>query len=108
MTLFFTNNIVYYNSGGLFSGNWTGTNFVRDYNLYFDTRTNGVAAFEQGNKSGNDTHSIFADPLFVEADKNNFALKKNSPALKMGFKPIHMTDVGVRKKFARIQKDETD
>jgi hypothetical protein len=107
MTLFCTNNIVYYNSGELFSGNWGGTNYVLDHNLYFDTRPNGVAIFQQSQKGGNDAHSIFADPLFVDAKQNNFALKQDSPALKMGFKPIDMRDGGVRKKFARKDEDET-
>lgn len=108
MTLFCTNNIIYYNSGELFSGNWSGTNFVRDYNLYFDTRQNGMAAFEQAQETGNDAHSIFADPLFVDPEKNDFGLNKNSPALKIGFKPIDMNGVGIRKKFAREHNDETD
>jgi hypothetical protein len=108
ISFFFTNNIVYYNSGALFTGDFSNTNLVTDYNAYFDTRTNGVAAFNQWKKQGYDAHSIFADPLFVDADKNNFALKKNSPAYKMGFKPIDMREVGVRKKFARKTEDETD
>ena len=37
---------------------------------------------------GLDVHSVIADPLFVDASKYDFRLRKDSPALKLGFKPI--------------------
>lgn len=115
ISFFFTNNIVYYDSGSLFTGNWSGTNYVIDHNVYFDSRPDGAkqpidgaTTWDGWNAKGHDVHSMFADPLFVAPDKYDFTLKKNSPARKLGFKPIDMRGVGVRKKFARTTKDEID
>ena len=40
---------------------------------------------------------ITIDPLFVDAAKSDFRLQPGSPATKLGFKPIHLSTVGVRK-----------
>ena len=45
---------------------------------------------------GWDKHSVFADPLFIDAENKNFHLRKNSPAYEIGFKDIIMEDVGVK------------
>jgi hypothetical protein len=45
---------------------------------------------------GQDKHSVVADPEFVNAMQNDFGLKPSSPALKMGFVPIDLTQVGPR------------
>lgn len=37
------------------------------------------------------------DPLFVDAANLNFALKPESPALKLGFKPIPLNKIGLQK-----------
>jgi len=38
---------------------------------------------------GKDEGSIIADPLFADAEKGDFTLAPDSPALKIGFKPIN-------------------
>ena len=43
---------------------------------------------------GADQHSIIADPLFVNAASGDFHLKPDSPALKLGFKPIPLESIG--------------
>jgi hypothetical protein len=43
---------------------------------------------------GMEKGTIIADPLFTDAANFDFTLKCDSPALKSGFKPIDMTDVG--------------
>ena len=53
-------------------------------------------SWEAWQKRGMDAHSIIADPLFVNPDKNDYRLKPNSPALKLGFKPIDTSRVGLR------------
>ncbi|MGZ4962841.1 MAG: right-handed parallel beta-helix repeat-containing protein [Limisphaerales bacterium] len=115
ISFFFTNNIIFYDAGSLFTGNWSGTNYVIDHNVYFDSRPDGATRPVEGvmtwrgwRKKGRDLHSIFADPLFVAPDKYDFTLKPTSPARKLGFHPIDMRGVGVRKQFARTTKDETD
>ena len=43
---------------------------------------------------GKDTRSVLADPLFVDAANHDYRLKPNSPALKLGFKPIPTDQIG--------------
>lgn len=47
---------------------------------------------------GKDNHSMFADPMFEDAEGYDFRLQPESPAFKLGFRPIDMTDIGPRAK----------
>lgn len=51
-------------------------------------------SWEEWQKAGHDQHSIIADPLFVNAAKDDYRLKTNSPAFKLGFKPIPVEKIG--------------
>ena len=101
----FTNNIVYFDSGNLLGSNWKNDHFQMGGNVYFDTRlrTNPVAlkfsgaTLEQWRARSHDANSLVADPLFVAPEHFDFRLKPESPALKLGFKPIDLRQVGVRK-----------
>jgi len=100
----FSNNIVYFDKGVLLGSTWKNDNFVLDSNLYWDTRLAATpnemkfagATLEQWRARGHDQHSLIADPLFVAPEKNDFRLKPNSPAFKLGFRPIDLTGVGPR------------
>ena len=52
--------------------------------------------FKDWNNLGFDTHSVIADPLFMDPDNDNYTLRPDSPALKLGFKPIDLSGVGLR------------
>ena len=52
--------------------------------------------FDEWRKMGFDTHSIIADPLFVDAEQDDYRLKPGSPALKLGFEPIDVGKIGIR------------
>jgi parallel beta-helix repeat protein len=98
LTLSVSNNIVYFDSGDLFSGNW-GDDMVMDNNLYFDSRgTNSPAdaQLKSWRARGHDLHSIVADPLFQDPQTYDFRLKPNSPALRIGFHPFTLDTVGPR------------
>ena len=43
---------------------------------------------------GMDRHSVIANPLFVDASKDNYRLRKDSPAFKLGFQPIPVEKIG--------------
>jgi parallel beta-helix repeat protein len=104
-SFFFTNNIVYFNSGDLLGSSWKNDRYVTDWNLYWDARPDKTpeampfagATLETWRQRGHDVHSIIADPQFVAPEKFDFRLKRGSPALKLGFKPVDLRQVGVRK-----------
>jgi hypothetical protein len=69
-----------------------------DYNLYHCLEDAAWADrhFAQERCFDIETHSRSADPLFVDLEKGDFRLKPASPALKLGFKPIDMSTIGLR------------
>jgi hypothetical protein len=66
-----------------------------------DTKKGGLA-WKDWVALGNDRHSVVADPLFVDAVRGDFSLRPESPALKLGFRPIDTSRVGPR---PRAQRD---
>jgi hypothetical protein len=50
--------------------------------------------------TGFDEHSIVADPLFVDPEHDDYRLRPDSPALKLGFVPIDMSRIGPRPRGA--------
>lgn len=112
----FQTNIVFFDKGVLYGGTWSGDKFVTDYNLLFDLRcgasasTNlGPTTWDRWLERGHDRHSVWADPLFVnppvrgrerEASPpqyQDFRLKPESPAYKLGFQPIDLRSIGPRR-----------
>ncbi len=51
--------------------------------------------------AGFDTHSVLADPLFVDAEKGDYRLRPGSPAFKLGFRPILSERMGPYKDSLR-------
>ena len=121
-SVFFENNIVYWAQGPLLDGNWKDKEytfhfhpkrkdgekpqtrtFEMDYNLYFNpTQKLDEVKFNnqtwaEWRQRGNDRHSLYADPQFVDAAKRDFRLKPGSPALGLGFQPIDITAAGPRR-----------
>jgi hypothetical protein len=104
-------NIVYWNGGRLFrEKRWENYRMVLDYNLYFDASGAPVrfmdmsldewrkkGAIDELQTEGLDTHSLVADPLFVNLEQDDYRLKPESPALKLGFRQIDLSGVGPRK-----------
>lgn len=91
-------NIVYYRQGALLGSNWSGNNYRLDYNLYWNASGEPVTfsgmSFAQWQAKGQDVHSLIANPEFIDPEHGNFQLKPNSPAHKIGFKPIPQTGIG--------------
>jgi hypothetical protein len=67
-----------------------------DYNLYYCEADPewGDRHLREQRAFGVEEHSVAADPLFVDPDHGDLRLKDGSPALKLGFEPIDITNVG--------------
>ncbi|MBA4417640.1 MAG: hypothetical protein C0392_06990 [Syntrophus sp. (in: bacteria)] len=103
----FVRNIVYYvgRSGILYGINKDIdlATTVSDYNIIYHAGLPLLVPFMkvppdlQWNKwkeNGLDRNSVMADPLFVDIAKGDYSLLPNSPALKIGFKPIPIDKIG--------------
>ncbi len=104
----FENNIVYWDKGPLFSGRWTEVKIVMDKNCFWNTSGDPIKpaglTFEQWQQKGHDQNSIIADPLFTNPQEHDFRVSRDSPALKIGFKPFDYTKAGVYGDPAWIDK----
>ena len=91
-------NIVYFRTGDLLGWSWTAGEFHFDHNVYWDAGGRAIsfggASFEAWRARGLDAHSVIADPMFVDPERGDFALRAGSPALAMGFVPLVVQDVG--------------
>ena len=54
---------------------------------------------------GFDKHSVYADPLFVDPGKNDFRVRPESPALRVGFKNFEMGLWGITRDFPAAWRD---
>lgn len=94
----FDHNIVYFKEGTLLGSNWSGDQYKLSANDYWDAGGKPVdfngLSLAQWQEKGQDRDSIVADPLFAAPEDGNFRLKPDSPALKLGFHPIDVSEVG--------------
>jgi hypothetical protein len=108
----FQRNIVYNSSGAVkFLLNMRGATlgqFDADFNIFYSAGDPaGSAAFveELKKQAGAQETSpgkirphqrtVSADPLFVDSARKDFRLRPDSPAWKLGFKPIDMAGIGL-------------
>lgn len=95
----FTHNIVYFNSGTLFSSNWDKIKLTTDYNLYWDERSReiefGKYSFREWQQMGKDQHSLIADPHFRNPEAFDFRFKNQKNIQKIGFVPFPIDKAGV-------------
>ena len=59
-------------------------------------------------KLGLDAHSVIADPRFVDPKHGNYQLQPNSPAFKLGFKPLPLPQMGLYKSPERVSWPVSD
>jgi parallel beta-helix repeat protein len=94
----FEHNIVYWEKGKLLDGAWTNGQFLFDHNLYWQAAGQpiefGKDSMTEWQRRGQDVHSLVADPLFTDPARGAFTLKPGSPASKIGFQPIDMSQIG--------------
>jgi hypothetical protein len=71
--------------------NETGQILIDDVRIYEAAPLNEWASWQA---EGWDKSSLVADPLFMNAAKDDFRLKPESPAFKLGFKPLPIEQMG--------------
>ena len=71
-----------------------------DFNIYYCAADQklGEQMLEKEQTDGVDKNSLAVDPLFVDPANGDFRLQPNSPALKLGIKPLDLSNVGLVKK----------
>ncbi|MEA1951603.1 MAG: hypothetical protein U9N87_09470, partial [Planctomycetota bacterium] len=93
-----------------------------DYNLYYSAtgqalriRGIGDGSFAAWKRLGFDEHSLLADPLFVDAAGGDYRLRPESPAFKLGFKPIPVHRIGLlgsgkmgQKSLSRVSRSQKE
>ncbi len=93
----FERNIVYWRQGQLLGGRWEDLNFAFDRNLYWYAGENeddddkikfANMSWQEWRAKGMDRNSIIADPMFIAPERGDFRLRRNSPAFKLGFRPL--------------------
>jgi len=97
----FEHNIVYWTNKSQVLGNYWDNQVKFDYNLYWHPAGKPIRFFDNATsfqqwqeQFGQDQHSLVADPLFVAPEKDDYRLKKGSPALSIGFKPFDYSQAG--------------
>lgn len=60
--------------------------------------TEMISLTEWQDRTGFDTHSVVADPLFVDSDRDDYRLKADSPAWNLAFKPMDVSRIGPRRR----------
>ena len=101
-------NIVYWKTGDLFGGPWNRIRAEVDHNCYFNAAGDPVTFAgmdrQAWQKLGYDQHSVIADPLFVDAEDNDYRLQPDSPSPEIGFKPFDYSKAGVYGDMKWIEK----
>jgi hypothetical protein len=106
-TIIVTNNVICWANPsamiwrGYANGDPYMNDVVFDHNLYWNPNGFATNAFHYGSweawlAAGHDAHSIVADPMFVDAAKEDYRLKPGSPAFKLGFKAFDPSKAGVQ------------
>ena len=102
----FVRNIIVCREGNLIRVNrWSDAVLAAcDHNVYWRPGANLAEAegsltpkgtWAAWQAAGYDTHSLVADPLFVDPEKDDYRLRPGSPALELGFQPTDTTKIGV-------------
>jgi hypothetical protein len=111
----YKHNIVYFENPEAFIydfNNWSDDRIAEsDYNLFWNPQGKYAMKGGPAHKSYEkwkqlfegkfDANSSTADPLFTDAANRDFRLRKESPALKLGFKNIETNEIGLKKDYPK-------
>jgi hypothetical protein len=77
---------------------WANYDTLMNYNLYWDTREKEISFagldIDRWRENGLDTESLIADPLFADPENGDFSLPPDSPAMRVGFRPLDASRAG--------------
>lgn len=97
----FENNIVLWDKGPLFTGDWSKRTVAFDGNTYWRTDGGTISfagkTFAEWQKAGMDVHSKIADPHLASPSAGDFALTASSQPALAGFKSFDVSNAGPRK-----------
>lgn len=101
----FDNNIVYFEEGALFSRE---SDLKSANNIYWNTKGEELTfpvnkTFQEWQASGQDIGSLITDPKFRDPARDDYTLLPDSPALKLGFKPIDTSTCGITEPAALVK-----
>jgi hypothetical protein len=120
----FRRNIIY-TTGDIYDLNWAPPTepwvYEIDYNLFFNPETPWLYepvvtighrdgrkekyTLTQWKERGYDQHSVVADPLFVNFKENDYRLRPDSAAVKLGFESFGITNIGLTSHFPEYLRD---
>ncbi len=93
------NNIVFWDTGKLLSGRWSTVKFNSRNNCFWNSTGDGFdfvgKSLSDWQAAGHEQGSVIADPGFKSPSNFDFQLSKDSPAIKLGFKPFDYSKAGV-------------
>ncbi len=99
-------NNIFYSDGTAYMSNLLPAMLSSDRNLFYCTkgdapymvsnREDGEVSFADRALLGADGNSVYADPLFVNAEGRDFTLSPSSPAIALGFRPLDASRAGCR------------
>lgn len=97
LSFHFRRNIILQDRGATLAGPWERGNLDMDYNLYWHLAGEpriGKHSFAEW-KALKEKHSVMADPLFVDAAKDDYRFRSTEAIQAIGFKPWDYTQAGV-------------
>lgn len=104
----FENNVVVFDKGVVLQGAWEKIDIEMDYNLYWnvvdDRYVFNDKSFESWKKSGHDSNSLIADPMFQDVKNHDFRIKSKRNTKRIGFIPFDLSKAGVYGSDAWKQK----
>jgi len=105
----FSHNIISFQKGTLYQGQFFNINNKIDHNLLWCPDTNrltsdigrlfGGKSWTAWKESGRGKHSVIGNPQFANPAKDDFTPKNKELLKKIGFKPFNPTQAGVRQKI---------
>ena len=100
LSFIFKRNIFYIKGGEFLTGRWLKPGYIFDENIYWRADRKRLRffrwSFQQWQKKGQDFNSLVTDPLFKDPENGDFTLSLDSPAFKLGFKPIDTSKIGLK------------